>query len=100
MTLTSQPVKTSSNAIVSLISGILAWMGLFGLGGILAIIFGHVAKKEIRTAAEHIDGDGLATAGLILGYANIAVTIIGACFAVLVLIGAIALPLFFIPLFD
>lgn len=100
MTLTPQPVKTSTNAIVSLISGILAWLGLFGLGGIVAVIFGHVAKKEIRTSTAHIDGDGMATAGLILGYANIALTIIGACFAVLLLIGAISLPLFFIPLFD
>ena len=32
----------------------------------LAIVFGHIAKKQIRERSE--DGDGLATAGLVLGY--------------------------------
>ena len=46
----------------------MAWLGLFGLGGILAVIFGHVAKNEIKKSGGQISGDGLATAGLILGY--------------------------------
>jgi hypothetical protein len=32
----------------------------------LAIVFGHIAKKQIKERAE--EGDGLATAGLVLGY--------------------------------
>ncbi|OLB65696.1 MAG: hypothetical protein AUI10_05725 [Actinobacteria bacterium 13_2_20CM_2_72_6] len=32
----------------------------------LAIVFGHIAKKQIKERGE--DGDGLATAGLVLGY--------------------------------
>jgi hypothetical protein len=43
-----EPVKTSSEAIISLIAAILAWLGLFGLGGIVAVIFGHIAKNQIR----------------------------------------------------
>lgn len=96
----SQGKKTSTNAIISLISGALAWLGLFGLGGVLAVIFGHVAKKEIREANETIDGDGLATAGLVLGYSNLALTIVGACLAVLIIAGAIAMPIFLIPFVD
>src|SRR5205814_2445867 len=32
----------------------------------LAIVFGHIAKKQIKERGE--EGDGLATAGLVLGY--------------------------------
>ncbi len=96
----SQSNKTSTNAIISLISGALAWLGMFGLGGVLAVIFGHLAKKEIREASGTIDGDGLATAGLVLGYSNLALTIVGACLAMLIFAGAIAVPIFLIPFVD
>jgi hypothetical protein len=91
----SQPAseQTSSSAIVSLIAGVLAWLGIFGLGGIVAVIFGHVAKNEIRQSGGRIGGDGLATAGLILGYANIAVAIIGACLVALMFMGVLTVPL-------
>lgn len=96
----TQQAKTSSNAIISLICGILAWLGVFGLGGVLAIIFGHVAKKEIRTSDEDIAGNGMATAGLILGYLNLAATVLGVLLAILIIVGAIAIPLFMIPFFE
>ena len=96
----TQQAKTSSNAIISLICGILAWLGVFGLGGVLAVIFGHVAKKEIRTSDEHIAGNGMATAGLILGYLNLAATVLGVLLAILIIVGAIAIPLFMIPFFE
>jgi hypothetical protein len=96
----SRQIKTSSNAIISLICGILAWLGVFGLGGILAVIFGHLAKKEIRTSDEPIDGDGMATAGLILGYLNLAATVLGLILAMFILAGAIAIPLFLIPFVE
>ncbi len=96
----TQQAKTSSNAIISLVCGILAWLGVFGLGGVLAVIFGHVAKKEIRTAIEPIDGNGMATAGLVLGYLNLAVTVLGVLLAILIIVGAIAIPLFMIPFFE
>ena len=100
MTTPTQHIKTSSYATISLICGILAWLGIFGLGGVLAVIFGHVAKKEIRTAKEQIDGSGMATAGLILGYLNLAATVLGIVLAILIIAGAIALPLFMIPYFE
>lgn len=93
-----QPVaQTSTPAVISLISGILSWVGVFGLGGILAVIFGHIAKKEIRKSAGYLTGDGMATAGLVLGYANIALSLVGLCFFVLMITGAIAAPLVCIP---
>jgi hypothetical protein len=50
-------------AITSFIFGLL-WFGW--LGSILAVIFGHIALRNIRRT--HASGRGLAIAGLILGY--------------------------------
>ncbi|MHB1271604.1 MAG: DUF4190 domain-containing protein [Rhodanobacter sp.] len=64
---------TSSLAVVSLVFGILAWCVLPFVGAIVAIICGHLARSEIRHA--HVDnrmeGDGMAVAGLLLGYAQL-----------------------------
>jgi hypothetical protein len=47
----------------------------------LAVIFGHVAKRQIWERDE--DGEGLATAGLVIGYLGIAL------FVVVILIGVV-----------
>jgi outer membrane lipoprotein SlyB len=43
-------------------------------GAIIAIITGHVARGQIRRTGEH--GDGLAIAGLVLGYIGILIPIL------------------------
>ncbi len=53
---------TNGMAIASLVLGIL-W--IYGLGAILALVFGYTAKKQIRERGE--SGSGLATAGIVLG---------------------------------
>ena len=68
---------TSALAIVSLVFGILAWAMLPVLGPIVAVITGHMARAEIRRAEGRIDGDGLAIGGLVLGYLQIAMLLIG-----------------------
>lgn len=68
------PVKPNSNmALVSLILGILGWTLLPTIGSIGAIVTGHMAKSEIKSSMGALGGDGMATAGLVLGYANIAI---------------------------
>ncbi|MEA4907278.1 MAG: DUF4190 domain-containing protein [Chloroflexi bacterium] len=96
----SPGLPTSSNAIISLICGVLAWLGIFGLGGILAVIFGHIAKNEIRASNGVMGGDGLATAGLVLGYANIAIAVLGFCLFFLILAGIISSPLVCLPFMN
>ena len=68
--------QTSSLAIVSLVSGILGWTILPFLGSLAAVITGHMARAEIRRAPDRIDGDGLAVAGLVLGYLSIAMAVL------------------------
>jgi len=57
---------TNGLAIASMVLGIV-W--LEGLGAILALIFGHVAKREIRDTGQR--GGGMATAGIVLGRVGI-----------------------------
>jgi hypothetical protein len=50
---------------------------VFGIGGgLLGIVFGHVARGQIRRTGE--GGWGLATAGLVLGYVGLGVGVIAA----------------------
>ncbi|HET7932437.1 MAG TPA: DUF4190 domain-containing protein [Rhodanobacteraceae bacterium] len=84
--------RTSSMAVMSLIFGILSYVFLFGIGAIVAVICGHAARAEIRRAPPGtIDGDGMALAGLILGWIQIVLTIIGVGIFLLFVVGAIAL---------
>ena len=96
----SAPASTSGWAIFSLIAGILAWLGLFGLGGIAAIISGYIAKNEINNSAGRVGGNGMATIGLVLGWLNIALACVGACVAILLFTGALAMPAFLNGIFP
>jgi hypothetical protein len=73
------PVKDSTLAIVSLITGILSWIMLPFLGAIAAVVTGHIAKKEIRNSGGMITGNGMATAGLILGYVQLGFFVLAVC---------------------
>jgi hypothetical protein len=64
---------TSTTAIISLVFGIVCWIAIPFIGALVAIICGHVARGEIRRAAPgSIEGEGMAIAGMILGYAHLA----------------------------
>ena len=91
--MTVEPRQTSSLAIVSLVSGILGWTLLPLIGSIVAIITGHMARGEIRRAPERMEGDGLALAGLILGYTMLVLGTIGIVLALVFFGGLIWLGL-------
>jgi Domain of unknown function (DUF4190) len=76
------PAPTSSFSTTSLIMGILGWTLIPIVGALIAIITGHIAKKDIRQSNGILGGDGIATAGLILGYSNLALGLC-ACLALL-----------------
>ncbi len=68
--LTDPPAKTRTNAvaIASLACGI-GQIFFWFVAGVPAIVFGHVARRQIRETGEA--GDGMAQAGLILGYIGV-----------------------------
>jgi hypothetical protein len=70
-------VRTSGTAVASLVFGVLTWVMLPLIGAVLAVVLGHVARGEIRRAAPgSVQGDGMALAGLVLGYTHLALVLL------------------------
>ena len=88
---------TSNLAIFSLVSGLLGWTLLPWLGSLAAVVLGHMARAEIRRSNGGLDGDGLAIAGLVLGWVMIAFSIL-AILAVVLFFGGLAVLLGFLGL--
>lgn len=65
----NQP-QTSRKAVASLILGFLSF--LFP-AAILAVVFGHLSRSEIKRNAGRLKGKGMALTGLILGYSGLAI---------------------------
>jgi hypothetical protein len=78
--------RTSTMALVSLIAGIVGLTLLPFLGSLAAVITGYMARKEIRQSAGAVSGDGMATAGLIMGWIGLVLGLVGLCIACLVLV--------------
>ena len=70
------PRQTSTLAILALVAGILGWTLLPFLGSLGGIIFGHMARGEIRRSNGQLDGDGLAVTGLVLGWINVVLAVL------------------------
>lgn len=68
--------ETNALAIVSLVFGIIGWTLMPVIGNFVAIICGHIARGQIRQSGGVQQGDGMALAGLILGYLGLAVGLI------------------------
>jgi hypothetical protein len=80
--------QTNTLAIVSLVSGIVSWFAVPIVGGIVAVVTGHMAKGQIRRTGEQ--GDTFATVGLVLGYIHLAVVLLVAGLLLLLLVGTFA----------
>jgi hypothetical protein len=86
----SDKPPTSTMAIVSLVAGIASWVILPFIAAIVAVITGNMAKKEIRESGGTVSGEGLAKAGVILGYVNLGLVLLGICLVItLVLLGPV-----------
>jgi hypothetical protein len=68
-----QPPTTNGLAVASLVASFF-WMAWFG--SFLAVIFGHVALGQINRSGGRQQGAGLAIAGLVLGYLELAALLI------------------------
>src|SRR5688572_31215381 len=71
------PLKTSGTATLALASGVLSFLCLWGVGGVLAIVIGWLAHGEIERAEGRVTGKGLANIGIGLGIANVVATVVG-----------------------
>lgn len=76
-------LPSSTLAIVSLIAGVLGFMMLPVIGSIIALWTGYLARKETRAVPPRASGDGLATAGIVMGWIQLGLTAVGICCFVL-----------------
>lgn len=81
--------RVSYWAIISLIAGLLNFK-FPPFGAIAALITGYVAKNEIKKSNETIEGNGLATAGIVLGWVGIVFSLIVLTLVILTFIGIIS----------
>lgn len=90
-------LPNSTLAIVSLISGILGFTAVPVVGSIVAIITGMMARSETRSNPPRASGDGLATAGIIMGWVGVGLTVVsGLCVGCAFLLPLIGLGLPFL----
>ena len=91
---TPPPVAPNSTmATVSMISGIVGWTVAPLLGSLVAIITGHMAKREIKESKGTLGGDGMATAGLVMGYLQMIPSALCICVIVGMLTMGISIPI-------
>jgi hypothetical protein len=76
-----QQKTTNGMAIASMVLGIL-W--LYWIGSVLALIFGYAAKKQIAESRGTQGGEGMATAGIVLGWIGVGIV------SLLVVIGVVS----------
>jgi hypothetical protein len=62
------PRRTNGLAIASMVLGIV-W--LYWIGSVLALVFGYVARKQIRERGDA--GGGMAVAGIVLGWVGVGI---------------------------
>ena len=75
-------LPTSTMATVSMISGILGFFLFPLIASIIAIWTGYEARKETRSVPPRASGDGMATAGIVMGWIQIGLIVVSLCCAI------------------
>ena len=70
---TTVPTKTSGMAIASLVLSLLFF---YGVGSIIAIVLGFRARREIEASNGTLQGRGMATAGIVIGFIGVFLAIL------------------------
>jgi Domain of unknown function (DUF4190) len=65
------PQRTNGMAVASMVLGIL-W--IYWIGSILALVFGYIARSQIRERGE--GGSGMAVAGIVLGWVGLGILLL------------------------
>jgi len=82
-----QPARSSTLATVSLVAGILGLTLCGGIGSIVALITGIMAKNEFKRDPS-LQGEGQATAGIVMGGIGVGLLVIGLIIWVVLLAAA------------
>ncbi len=77
---------TSGLAIGSLIASILGLTFLPTIGSIIGVVLGYMAKRQIAESGGTMGGEGLAKAGIIIGWVGIGLTALAICLWIALLV--------------
>jgi hypothetical protein len=101
-------VPNNQMAVISIVSAAVTWIlgglgscaltfvfppvvlctgGLFLIGSIVAVVTGHMRRRQIKESGSLQGGDNLAMFGLILGWVGIALNLIMFCLVILSIFG-------------
>ena len=72
-------LPTSTLATISLIAGILGFLGFPIIASIVALWTGYAARNETRSVPPRASGDGMATAGIVMGWIQIGLAVVAIC---------------------
>ena len=64
-------VKTNGLAVAAMVCSFFFWV--YGIGAVLGIVFGFIARSQIRRSGGTQQGGGMALAGIIIGFVGIAI---------------------------
>jgi hypothetical protein len=67
------PPRTNGMAIAAMVLGIV-W--IYGIGSVLALVFGYTSKGQIEASGGREQGRGMAIAGIVLGWVGLGVLIL------------------------
>jgi hypothetical protein len=70
---------TSSLAVISLIAGLGGFTLFPFVGSLVAVVTGYFGRREIQASGGALQGDGLATAGMVLGWIGLGLSALGFC---------------------
>jgi hypothetical protein len=61
--------KTNGLAVASFVCSLFFWV--YGIGAVLAVVFGFVARSQIKRSGGMQKGKGLALAGIVIGFVSL-----------------------------
>ena len=76
----AEHAKTNNTAVFAFVASLSSYVCFLGAGGVLGIILGMIARGEVKRSEGRETGQGLATAAVVLGTINLALTVL--CLAV------------------
>lgn len=68
--------QTDDKAVISLVLGILSLVSFSIFAGIPAIIVGKMSRDNIRASSGRLTGEGMATAGIVMGWISVGLAIL------------------------
>ena len=69
--------STSGKAIAALVLGLIGLTGGGAPAGIVGLVLGYSAMNDINASRGTLEGEGMAKAGIVLGWISVVLTVLG-----------------------